>query len=155
QRGMMRMANKKSKAQSGPRVIPAHWRAPEVSTAPAVYSDNPTDWPVGPCWSTRVDAIGSQALFLSRERPQGGGLSILGATVNVTRGLTDAFGEHAVSKARLEKMAATLSGPNARAYPVSSEYVAWRVRQAEEQTNAAGGTPPALQQWRPLLEGFD
>lgn len=130
------MAKKKDRGNA-PRVIPAHWRAPEVSTAPAVYSDNPADWPLGPCWASRLDHEGNQGVFLSRQRPAGQ-LSVAVALLSERDGLTNRMAEDAVSPARLERTAKMFSGPDGRGYPVSPEYIGWRIRQAEETTKAAG-----------------
>lgn len=146
------MAKKKDKAQ-GPRVVPAHWRAPDVSTAPAVFSDNPADWPLGPVWASRLDYMGTQGVFLSRLRPIGH-LSVVVVLLSERDGLKDRLVEDAVSPARLERTVQMFSGPDGRGYPVTAEYAGWRIRQGEEAAAAAGKTvPPAKVRATALLEG--
>ncbi|MBI4496602.1 MAG: hypothetical protein HY689_01725 [Chloroflexi bacterium] len=137
-------------------MIPAHWHAPQAPVTTALAGERPAQWPLGPCWATRIDHTGGQALFLSRQRPMGGSLTVVGAMVNDVRGLVDGMGDLAIGRARLEERAVRLSGPGRRAYPVPPEYVRFRIRLGEELGQQRGQELPAdFRPWRRLLEGVD
>lgn len=153
------MAKKKEKGRGGPRVIPAHWRRPDVpatATATALAGESPASWPLGPCWATRTDNVGSQAVFLSRQRPWGGSLTVVGAVLNEVRGIVDGMGDHAIGQARLHERLVEMGRPSQQVYTVPPEYVRFRMHQGEEVSERSGrDLPVAYRKWRLLLEGID
>lgn len=150
------MPKKKDRNRAGPRVIPAHWQAPEALTPLAPTGDTPAEWPLGPCWATRIDHAGSQGVFLSRQRPWTGSLTVVGAVVNDLNGMVDGMGDHAIGRARLEERLIEVGRPSRQIYTVPPEYVVFRMRQAEAQAEgSAQRLPAAYRASRALLAGID
>ena len=152
------MPKKKDRNRAGPRTIPAHWQAPQgVATATVPQASlNPGDWPLGPCWATRIDHSGSQGVFLTRQRPWGGSLTAVGGVVNDLKGLTDGMGDHAVAPARLRERVAEMGHPGHQVYDVPPEYVRFRLAQGEALSQRAGTARPVpFQRTRHLLTSVD
>ncbi len=148
------MPKKKDRNRSGPRTIPAHWQTPQETATATAVSANPGDWPVGPCWATRVDHSGNQGLFLTRQRPWGRSLTAVGAVVNDQKGIVDGMGDYAIAPAHLADRVAEMGHPSHHAYAVSPEYVRFRLAQGEALSGDAALPAPYRRQ-RHLLDAVD
>lgn len=124
-----------------------------LAPAPSTRFDA-SDWPVGPCWATRVDHVGSQAVFLSRPRP-GAALAMVSAVVNDRRGIVDGGGNESLTPSDLEALAKRLSGPVQSAYRVPPEYVLYRVRVGEQAGGLLHRPHRDFRAWSHLLVGLE
>jgi hypothetical protein len=113
-------------------------------------------WPVAGAWATRIDCIGSQAVYLARRRPNDD-VAFISVVISDDRGVVDGMGELGTSLRAVEKLAQRSAlPPGAPLNIVPPEYITFRVRQALETSRRAKRVPAAdYQRWSFLLDGID
>ncbi|MGH2409229.1 MAG: hypothetical protein ACRDGS_02555, partial [Chloroflexota bacterium] len=113
-------------------------------------------WPVAGAWATRIDCIGSQAVYLARRRPNDD-VAFISVVLSDDRGVVDGMGELGTSLRAVEKLAQRSAlPPGAPLNVVPPEYIPFRVRQGLETSRRAKRVPAAdYQRWSFLLNGLD